>query len=246
MLSRRAALHALTCVPALSMLGCATKGEATSQSEPLSTDADPVWAGWQEQRFPGKRPTMYRLGQDPQNGHSIVKARASGSASMLRKKVGVAAHEIAEIDFSWRAEKIHVLSDIGDVSATDAPLRLVLAFDGDRSRWSAKDAMLNELSRLLMGEDMPYASLVYTWCAQSPKGAVVPNPRTQTVRNLILESGIENQGRWLSYRRNVRDDFLRVFGEEPGNLTSMALMTDADNTDSQTEGWYREIKLVRA
>jgi Protein of unknown function (DUF3047) len=75
---------------------------------------------------------------------------------------------------------------------------------------------------------------------------VVPNPRTQTVRNLILESGIENQGRWLSYRRNVRDDFLRVFGEEPGNLTSMALMTDADNTDSQTEGWYREIKLVRA
>lgn len=246
MLSRRSLLQTLTCVPALSMLGCASTREGDRPQSKALMDTDPVWSGWEEQRFPGKRPTLYHLDMDPLSGSPIVKAHASGSASMLRKRTDITPDELGDIDFSWRAEKISVQSDIGDITATDAPLRLVLAFEGDRSRWSAKDAMLNELSRVLMGEDMPYATLVYTWCAQSPRGAVVHNPRTQTVRNLILESGVGNQGRWLSYRRSVRDDFRLVFGEEPGTLTSMALMTDADNTQSQTEGWYREVRLVRA
>lgn len=243
MLTRRSIFQALTCTPALSLVGCASLSREADPGEKVSIQDDPVWSGWEEQRFPGKRPTVYRLDSDSRHGGSIVKASAKGSASMLRRKLDIAANRLGEIEFTWRAERISVEADIGNISATDAPVRIVLAFDGDRSRWSAKDSMLNELSRVLMGEDMPYATLVYTWCAHSTKNSVVNNPRTQTVRNLILESGTENQGRWLSYRRNVREDFRRVFDEEPGTLTSMALMTDADNTQSHTEGWYGGVRI---
>jgi Protein of unknown function (DUF3047) len=241
--SRRLFSQAITLAPAVALLGCAATNSNHADRDTLENGENSQWAGWHEHRFPGKRPTQYRVELDPAVGVQVVKATAKGSASMLRKRMLVAPDKLGTISFAWRAERINVDADIGDVDATDAPLRVVLAFDGDRSRWSGKDTMLNELSRVLMGEEMPYATLIYTWCAQSVKDSVVNNPRTQTVRNLILESGQERQGQWLSYRRNVREDFKRVFGEDPGPLTSLALMTDADNTQSLTEGWYREVKL---
>jgi hypothetical protein len=241
--SRRLFAQALTLAPSMALLGCATSSHQRSEVDPFKHAGHPQWAGWEEHRFPGKRPTEYRVEHDDSAGAHIVKAKASGSASMLRKRILVEPDKLGTISFAWRAERISVEADVGESDVTDAPLRVVLAFDGDRSRWSTKDTLLNELSRVLMGEEMPYATLIYTWCAQSEKDSVVNNPRTQTVRNLILESGQERKGQWLSYRRNVREDFKRVFGEDPGSLTSLALMTDADNTKSLTEGWYREVRL---
>ena len=51
----------------------------------------------------------------------------------------------------------------------DSPVRLILAFEGDRSRFSAKNAMLSELTRALTGEDMPYATLMYVWSNHHPR-----------------------------------------------------------------------------
>jgi Protein of unknown function (DUF3047) len=241
--SRRLFAQALTLTPAVALLGCSTNPRQSAEAGVFDQVGHSQWAGWEEHRFPGKRPTEYRVEHEDSAGVQVVKAKANGSASMLRKRMLVEPDKLGTISFAWRAERISVHADIGESDVTDAPLRVVLAFDGDRSRWSTKDTLLNELSRVLMGEEMPYATLIYTWCAQSEKDSVVNNPRTQTVRNLILESGQERKGQWLSYRRNVREDFKRVFGEDPGPLTSLALMTDADNTKSLTEGWYREVRL---
>lgn len=38
---------------------------------------------------------------------------------------------------------------------------------------------------------------------------------------------------WLDYERDIREDFRQVFGEEPGRLLPVALMSDGDNTGSQ-------------
>ena len=40
------------------------------------------------------------------------------------------------------------------------------------------------------------------------------------------------------------EDFQRAFGEAPGPLTSIALMTDTDNTASSAEAWYGPVTLT--
>jgi hypothetical protein len=42
----------------------------------------------------------------------------------------------------------------------------------------------------------------------------------------------------------VRADFIRAFGEEPGPLVAVALMTDTDNTGSTLRAWYGALRLV--
>ena len=125
-----------------------------------------------------------------------------------------------------------------------APVRLVLAFDGDRSRFSARDAALSELALVLTGEPLPYATLMYVWCNKRAPGTVIPSPRTDRIRKLVLESGPARLDQWLDYERDIRADYERVFGEQPGALVGIALMTDSDNTHSRATAWYGPIRFL--
>lgn len=139
-------------------------------------------------------------------------------------------------------------ADLGLREAADSPVRVILAFEGDRSRFSTRDGLLAELARSLTGEEMPYATLMYVWCNTRAPGTVLANPRTGRIRKLVLESGPARLNRWLDYERDVRADFRRAFGEEPGALVGEAIMTDSDNTGSVARGWYGPLKfwLARA
>jgi hypothetical protein len=64
------------------------------------------------------------------------------------------------------------------------------------------------------------------------------------VRKLVVESGTGRLDRWLEYERDIRADYLRVFGEEPGALIGIAIMTDSDNTQSRTRAWYGPVRLT--
>jgi len=44
----------------------------------------------------------------------------------------------------------------------------------------------------------------------------------------------------------VRADFEQAFGEAPGELQALAIMTDSDNTQSRARAWYGEIRLEPA
>ena len=126
----------------------------------------------------------------------------------------------------------------------DSPVRVVLAFDGDRTKFSAKNAMLSELAHLLTGEPLPYATLMYVWCNACEPHKIILNPHTDRVRKLPLESGAGKLNHWMNYERDVRADFLQAFGEEPGTLTSLSIMTDTDNTRSVARAWYGPVSLL--
>lgn len=230
------------------LAGCA--GPAMD-SAGAAQDGDTVlaqaWAGggatpWQSQHFPGKSASEYRYGHV--DSRAVVQASADGSASMLRRKLHVAPGDLGRIRFSWKVPALIGNANLAVRETDDAPVRIVLAFEGDRSRFSGRDAALSEMSRLLTGEEMPYATLMYVWCNTNAAGQVVMNPRTERIRTLVVESGPANLNQWLAYERDIRADFEKAFGEPPGALVGIALMTDADNTQSQTRAWYGPVSLA--
>ena len=50
---------------------------------------------------------------------------------------------------------------------------------------------------------------------------------------------------WRTHRRNLREDFRRLFGREVDELEGVAVMTDADNSGQRARAWYGDI-LLRA
>lgn len=233
------------------LLGCASWRADKDAPAAAGAVAQTPWARaslpqvegtpWQHLLLPGKRATQF----DPvqANGRAAMAVTADASASMLRKQIHVPADALGPLSFSWKVPALIAGADMAARDADDAPVRLVLAFEGDRSRFSAKNAMLSELARALTGEEMPYATLMYVWCNSRAPGTVIFNPRTDRIRKIVVESGAEGLGQWRDYERDVRADFVRAFGEEPGALLAVGIMTDSDNTGSRVQAWYGPLDL---
>jgi hypothetical protein len=157
----------------------------------------------------------------------------------------VPSDELGQVSFSWKVAALVAEGDVRRAETEDATVRVVLAFDGDRARLSARNRMMFDLMQALSGEAPPFATLMYVWDRQAPVGTVVVNERTDRVRQIVVESGAAHVGTWRSYSRDVVADFERAYGEKPGALLGVAVMTDSDNTRSQAEAWYGEISLTR-
>ncbi len=241
------AMVGLCCLP-LWLTGCATTGVEPAESEVSHTD----WATaavpadsrilWVHQTFPGKRASRYQY--ERKDGRHTMQAQAVSSASMLRQTVRVEPHQLGQLHFSWMVPSLIDAADLSQRDGDDSPVRVVLAFDGDRGRFSAKDSALSELSELLTGEPLPYATLMYVWSNHQAAGTVVVNPRTSRIRKLVMESGPGRLRQWLDYERDVRADYVKAFGEAPGALRAIGIMTDTDNTQSQTQAWYGPVRHV--
>jgi hypothetical protein len=198
-------------------------------------------AQWEVVTLPGKLRTAFRLDQREQR--PAVLAHAQSSASMLRQRVNIAPDQLGPLQFEWQVESLMATADMSVRELEDSPVRVILAFEGDRSQFSAKNAMLSELTQALTGEPLPYATLMYVWSNQHPVDAVIINPRTDRVRKWVVESGPQHLNQWRQYRRDIRADFEKAFGEPPGKLVALAIMTDSDNTQGNVRAWYGNIKL---
>jgi len=231
------------------LAACSTRGPVTASAIETSPT---LWNStkqmqWETMHFPGKTPTLYSLDRnappDALGRRIALRAQADKSASMLRTRVQIAPEELGQLQFSWLVPALIQEADMATRLGDDSPVRLVLAFEGDRSNFSAKDAALNEMTRLVTGEQLPYATLMYVWCNKRPVGSVIQNARTERIRKIVVESGPQNLKQWQNYQRDIRADFEAAFGEAPGPLVGIGIMTDSDNTQSQTSAWYGSISL---
>lgn len=217
--------------------------EAALQKAAADLFETPAGGGaWAVFRLPGKVSVPFEAVS--RMGRPALQVQAERSVSVLRRQFEPGLLAPGLLAFSWKVDALPEGADLKDAEATDAPVRILLAFEGDRANWSSRAHRLSELSRLLTGEPLPYATLSYVWSRDDAVGAVLHNPRTDRIRKLVVDSGTEHLGQWRDHRRDVRADFIRAFGEPPGPLVAVALMTDTDNTASSLRAWYGPLRLV--
>lgn len=199
-------------------------------------------AHWSHFPFPGKAATTYRY--DYEEGRDAMLALSTSSSSLLRREFRLSPAELGFVNFSWKVPELLKYCGLAEPADDDSPVRIILAFAGDRTKFSVKNALLSELTQVLLGEPLPYATLGYLWSAQLPLESVVMSPRTDRVRSIVVESGRKNLGRWQDYERNIRADYAKAYGEAPGALLRIAIMTDNDNNCSQVSAKYGVLRFT--
>ena len=215
--------------------GCAT---TPLPPPPAVTD------GWQPLALPGKTQTRYSWTE--KDGRPALEARSERSASIWRKRLEPALAQVGEVSFSWWAQGLIANASVADVDHEDAVARVIFGFGGDIDRLPLRTRMKYELAQALTGEVPPYATLMYVWDSKLPVGTVVINPRSDRIRKIVVDSGATQLHRWRDHQRDLAADFRLAFGEEPGPLQSMAVMTDTDNNRASARTWYGAVELKAA
>jgi hypothetical protein len=203
-----------------------------------ATDCVP---SWHARALPGKRPTRYAVSFD---GHeAAIEAQADASASMLRHALRREPEALGKLGFSWRVPALMEAADVRDRDREDAVVRVLLAFEGSEGRLSPANRLLFDLAEGVTGERPPYATLMYVWDRHAPAESVVVNARTDRIRQIVVESGPAGLASWRHYERDIAADFRRAYGEAPGPLVGVGLMTDADNTGARARALYGPVCL---
>jgi hypothetical protein len=198
--------------------------------------------GWEPLTFGSlKTPTKYAFVES--DGKVVVHARAESAASGFNFPVKFDVRSAPFAEFRWKIAKLIDGADNRVAAKEDSPVRLVLGFDGDKSKLTFKERTASALARSATGKDLPYAQMIYIWSNTEPVGTVIENTHTRRVRMVVAATGSADAGKWVTLTRNVAEDFKKAFGEEPGLMTDVGIMTDTDNTGETAEAWYGDIRF---
>ena len=222
---------------------CAAPAAAGWTTASGATEAAP--SGWTPVPINDRKPrTVYETVQD--SGMVAVRASAQRSASLLMKPgASIDLAKTPIIEWQWKVLEAPNDADIAVSSREDAAARLILVFDGDRSRLPWSDRTVMAAADRLGSRAMPFATLMYVTAGQYPIGRIVPNPYTRRVQMLVADRLLPGAATgWREFSRDIEADYRSAFGETPGPLAAWGLMTDSDNTRSHARALYVEPRFT--
>ena len=199
-----------------------------------------AWRPWRLSKL--KKLTSYQLVN--YNGSVVIKAMSAASASGLVHPLDIDPRELPVLQWRWKVPQLIAGANNARRSAEDAPVRVVLSFDGDIESLPLEDRMFFDRIRAVTGYALPYATLMYIWENQAEPGSIIPNPHNSRIQMVVAQSGPAHTGTWKLESQNVYEDYKRAFGAEPGRIKAIAIMTDTDNTGASVEAYYGDIAFL--
>jgi hypothetical protein len=175
---------------------------------------------WSSRSFKGE--TKYQLVEDAGLQTTVLAASTNAAASGRYRKISIDLTKTPFLNWSWKVTDIFPGIDEGRKSGDDFPARIYVVVEC--GLLGARSLALN-----------------YVWASQHGTGSEWPSPYTAQVHLIAVDSGQKGLGSWIQYKRNVRDDLRRTFGEEISEIDAVAIMTDADDHKGRTQTFYGDI-----
>ena len=183
--------------------------------------------------------TQYELVKD--EDQVVVKAVSSHSSSGLTREVTIDPQNYPVVQWRWKVENILKKGDVTKKSGDDYPARLYITFEYDSKRVGFFEKAKYEAAKFIYGQYPPIGALNYIWESKSPIGTMIPNPYTDRVKMIVVESGESRLNEWITEERNVYEDYVKAFGGNPPKISGVAIMTDTDNTKERATAYFGDI-----
>ncbi|MFT5590142.1 MAG: hypothetical protein ACI9ZF_002325 [Bradyrhizobium sp.] len=200
--------------------------------------------GWNVIKPAAKAPdTVYTLVRD--EGQTVLKAESVQSMSIMAHTVRIDLKKTPLLRWRWKIAAPVKGADMTKKSGDDYAGRIYVLFDYPVEKLSFTTRAKLKIGEALYGMKIPTAAINYLWDNRQPIGTWQDNTYTDRARMLVVESGSDKAGQWVTETRDVAADFRAAFGEEAPDVVVVALATDTDNTGEQATAWYGDIQFLQ-
>jgi hypothetical protein len=213
-----------------------------------SASGEKLPAPWRVVGVPGGKIPLTAYAIDEVDGRKVLRVEAIRSYGNLVHPLpnGVAGAGY-RLRWRWRLDEPLHGTDLHRRDGDDSPLRVCALFDMPLEKLGLIDRNLLRMARSVSGEKLPSATLCYVWDSALPAGTLLPNAYTSRLRIIVVDSGEQRLGQWISHDRDLAADFQRAFGEESSSLPPLQAILvggDADNTGGHSLGWVGDVTLA--
>lgn len=190
-----------------------------AETVPVGVFSSGSLQGWKPKLFEGE--TTYRI--ETLENQRVLKAHSQQTASGLFKETTINLKEYPYLNWRWRIDQKLSESDERQKAGDDYVARIYVIYSGGLFFWRTK-------------------ALNYVWSSRAERGTIWPNAfAPDNNRMIAVRSSQDNTDQWYSEKRNIFEDFKRWLGGEVVEIHAIAIMTDTDNTGSETTAFYGDI-----
>ncbi|HEV8614930.1 MAG TPA: DUF3047 domain-containing protein [Methylomirabilota bacterium] len=75
----------------------------------------------------------------------------------------------------------------------------------------------------------------YVWDTTQPVGTICKSEKTGMITYVVVRSGLADLGKWVTERRNVVEDFRKIYGDAPDDPGAVSVSIDSNDTHSTSE-----------
>jgi hypothetical protein len=151
-----------------------------------------------------------------------IHLRSSSTSSALYREIKFDIREYPYISWRWKVVTIPQGADVRKKSTDDQAAQVYVIFPKFPALVNSK----------LVG---------YIWDTGAPAGSIVTSTKTSNTRYIVIKSGKTGLGEWFTEKRNVYEDYRKLFGEEPPMVGRVSVMIDSDDTKSAAESYIGDI-----
>ena len=177
------------------------------------------WLGGQTWGLPQHDMTI-----EEQDGQRVLHLKSKIESSTIRKEIKgkVNLKETPILEWTWKGAVLPTNADCRKKSADDQAAQLYVVWP------RFPEAVRSQI-------------IGYIWDTTAPVGTVVKSERRRTVTYVVVRSGPADLGKWLTERRNVAEDYRKIYGTAPDNPGMISLAIDSDDTSSSSESFFGSI-----
>ncbi len=207
-----------------------------------STPGTAFPAPWRHQPLPKvDRENRFDLVDDA--GRTVLRVRSEAAASTFAHPLAIDPARTPRLSWRWKVSGPVQASDFTRKGGDDYAGRVYVLFDYPLERLGLGDRIKLSLGRSLFGAELPTAAIAYVWGTAQPVEASGPNPYTDRVRMIVVESGAARAGQWVTIQRDIAADFRAAFGEAAPPITGIAISADTDNTGESVTAWFGDLQF---
>ncbi len=226
------------------LLWCLAWGAQSATLAPFVGKAgESPGAPWELVVFPGadKPPTRFRAVE--LDGRPVLSVEADRSYGDLIHPLpgGTEARWLA---WRWRVDEANPAADPRNRGTDDHAVQVCVAFALPLVSVPFVDRQFLRIASLRAGRTFPAASVCYVWDSRLADGSVLDDAFTRRVRIIVLHGAGSPLKTWLSERRDVRADFLRLFADEATlapAILAVVVSADADNTQGHSQAYVADL-----
>ena len=224
-----------------------TPAKAVSLTPFSSAISDQPPASWRVVGVPGGKIPLTTYAIADMDGRKVLRVEATKSyGNLVHDLPAVQLEAGVRLRWRWRLDEPLRNANLHRKEGDDSPLKVCVLFDMSLDKLGLIERNLLRMARGISGEKLPSATLCYVWDSALATGTLLPNAYTARVRLIVVNSGEQNLGQWLSHERNLAADFKRAFGDESDSLPPLQAVlvgADADNTGGHSLGWVGDVTL---
>jgi hypothetical protein len=178
--------------------------------------------GWTAQNWGSPKYELFTIVDN--DGHRVLHMKSEDDGSTINKDVKGKVHLKATpiLEWSWR---MAALPKAGNACAK--------ATDDEAGQLYVSWPRFPEAVRSRI--------IGYIWDTTRPVGTICKSEKTGTVTYVVVRSGTADVGKWFTERRNVLEDFKKIYGEAPDDPAGVSIAIDSNDTHSSAESFIGPI-----